>query len=81
MSIGAKDQTHNNYKLYNRVLDETRSAKDLGVLIDDKLSFSEHICNQTKKTNMIMSVIRRTFRYLDEKMFIKLFKDLVSPYL
>ena len=81
MCIGAKDQPQNNYKLYNQVLDVTKTEKDLGVLIDDKLSFSEHICNQTKKANMIMGVIRRTFRYLDENMFTKLFKALVRPHL
>ena len=59
----------------------TRTEKDLGVLIDDKLSFSEHICNQTKKANMIMGVIRRTLRYLDENMFTKLYKALVCPHL
>ena len=51
------------------------------MLIDDKLSFSEHICNQIKKANMIIGVIRWTFRYLDENMFTKLLKALVRPHL
>jgi spore maturation protein CgeB len=57
------------------------SEKDLGVIVDCKLSFSEEICSRIKKANVVMGVIRRTFTYLDEKMFMCLYCSLVRPHL
>ena len=55
--------------------------KDLGVLIDNKLGFSEHVAHITKKANRIVGIIRRTFDYLTEDLFVQLFKSLVRPIL
>ena len=39
--------------------------KDLGVIFDDKLSFSIHITDQVNKANRIMGAIRRSFTDLN----------------
>ena len=81
MRISSKDQAPNKYKLYNTDLDTTTAERDLGVIVDNKLNFNEHIAKQSKKANMVMGIIRRTFKHLDDKMFVKLFKALVRPHL
>ena len=55
--------------------------KDLGVIIDDKLTFKEHVFQTTKKANRIVGLIRRTFAFLSDKTFVLLFKSLVRPLL
>jgi hypothetical protein len=57
------------------------SERDLGVLVDSKLTFSEEISCRIKKANTVMGMIRRTFTYLDQKMFMCLYCSLVRPHL
>ena len=39
----------------------TRKEKDIGVIIDDKLTFSDHLAEKINKANSILGIIRRTF--------------------
>ena len=55
--------------------------KDLGVKIDERLSFQNEIDLRVKKANRIMGLIRRTFVHLSATTFTKLFKALVRPHL
>jgi hypothetical protein len=55
--------------------------KDLGVLVDEELSFKKEVSAHAKKGNTIMGIIRRTFTYMNEEMFCCLFKSLVRPHL
>ena len=50
---------------------------DLGVDIDTKLSFEEHINNRVKSASCIMGAIRRSFKYLDCSTFKLLFRGMV----
>ena len=69
------------YRLDQTPLEDTDHEKDLGVIIDNKLKFGEHISEKINKANSIMGVIRRSFRFLDPKTFLKLYKSLVRPHL
>ncbi len=55
--------------------------RDLGVTIDDGLTFRQHVSQSTAKANRIVGIIRRSFDHLTESMFITLFKSLVRPIL
>jgi hypothetical protein len=59
----------------------TAAEKDLGVIVDEGLRFQKEIETRLKKGNTIVGVIRRTFSYLDERMFKTLFTALVRPHL
>ena len=61
-------------------LERSILEKDLGILIDCELNFSEHMF-AAKKANGLMGVIRRTFTHLDLKCFSLLYKSLVRPQL
>ena len=65
-------------KFYNITHTE---QKDLGVILDAKLKFEEHISVKVKKANAIAGLIRRTFSYLDGSLFKKLFTTFVRPHL
>jgi hypothetical protein len=55
--------------------------KDIGVFIDEKLSFETHIETKVNKANATMGIIRRTYEHLDEKSFLLLYKALVRPHI
>jgi hypothetical protein len=63
-------------------LQNADGEKDIGVLVDDQLNYSQHIIQQKiNKANSIMGLIRRTFTYLNEHNFKYLFQALVRPHL
>ena len=62
-------------------MDITTSEKDVGVIIDNKLSFDLHIAEKVNKANSVAGAIRRSFEYLDKDTFKKLYTALVRPHL
>ena len=62
-------------------MEETKAEKDIGVIIDNKLSFEDHINEKVNKANSILGVIRRSFDHLDKDTFIMLYKSLVRPHI
>ena len=74
MVTNSKDGSANQVKL-----EATTCEKDIGVHVDNNLSFKDHIYTKIKKANAVMGIIRRTFDYLDQNMFLQLFKSLVRP--
>ena len=56
-------------------------AKDIGVTIDSKLSFENHINEKIKKPISMFALIRRTFEFLDKDNFNPLYKSLVRTHL
>ena len=57
------------------------AEKDLGVTVDSDLKFKEHIESKISKGNQILGVIRRTFHFLENRMFKLLFKGMVQVHL
>ena len=55
--------------------------KDIGVVIDEELSFDKHICKKVSKANSIFAALRRTFRSLNADIFLPLYKTLVRTHL
>ena len=55
--------------------------KDLGVVFDPLLTFTRHHDKAIAKANSRLGLIKRSFRELDSKSFIQLYKSLVRPIL
>ena len=86
MKVGqgsASDTDHYTMKTENgnTNLNWSHMEKDLGVLIDGKLTFADEVRSRIKKGNVIVGTIRRTFSSLNESTFTQLFKALVRPHL
>jgi hypothetical protein len=62
-------------------LKESEVERDLGVMVDNGLSFKNHVAQATAKANKIVGIIRRTFDYLTPETFVQLYKSLVRPVL
>ena len=57
-------------------LEVSACENDIGVYVDQNLTFDMHIETKVNKANNIMGIIRRPSTYLDEEMFRLLFKAL-----
>ena len=55
--------------------------KDLGITIDNHLSFQHHINNMVAKASRNMGIIRRTFIHLEKCIFLPLYTTLVRSHL
>jgi ribonuclease P/MRP protein subunit RPP40 len=62
-----------------QALEESKVEKDLGVEVDNKLCFVQHINKAVTKANRLLAVIRRSYQYLDEESMMLLYKGLVRP--
>jgi len=81
LTFGKRSTPPAEYILCNTKLQSTANEKDIGVVVDNQLSFEEHINEKINKANSIMGLIRRSFTYLDEPTFLMLYKALVRPHL
>jgi hypothetical protein len=52
--------------------------KDLGIIIDNKLNFQNHINKQVNKANQKLGLINISFKYMDKDMFLQHIAVLVA---
>ena len=62
-------------------LDTIEKQNDLGIIIDTKLSFDDHISQAENKATNMKKIIRRTFQFLVKDAFLPLFKTMVKTHL
>ena len=89
MSISTRDRQPFQYTLTQNHPDgpniinltQIKEEKDIGVIIDERLTFKSHMTQKVNKANCIMGIIRRTFDHLDKDTFLLAYKALVRPHL
>ena len=59
-------------------LETASEEKGLGVTFQQDLKFSSHIAEKANKTNSTLSLIVRTFDYIENNSFNLLYKSLVT---
>ena len=69
------------YKMNDNILESKLELKDLGVIVDNHLTFRNHIAEKVNKANQIMGLIRQAFVFLDKHNFNLLYKSLVRPHI
>ena len=62
-------------------LEKVKNEKDFGVIIDQNLTFCDHINSKVNIANQNLGIIFRTFTYIDEEMYLNLFKSIVRPHI
>ena len=74
-------ETGISYPMLDDTIELSNEEKDLGITIDSKLNFQQHINIQVKKANKKLGIINRTFNYMDKEMFLVQYKSLVRSHL
>jgi hypothetical protein len=62
-------------------MEYVESEKDIRVVIDNKLTFNQHISEKINKANSITGVLRRTMEHMDCTTLKLLYTALVRPHL
>ena len=57
-----KKPTNSSYQLSNNSIGKTQCEKDLGVLVNSKLSWHDYIINKVNTANKVLCLIRRSCR-------------------
>ena len=56
-------------------------VKDLGILIDNRLNFDEHVAEKVHKAYSMLEVIKRNFSHMKKETFLLLYKSMVRSHL
>ena len=80
MTLSRQDNCSRTYKVSDTDLRVSSSEKDLGVIVDNKLKFEDHMWEKINKATRIMATIRRVYSYMDKTTFLLLYKALVRPH-
>lgn len=82
MRIGTMDKEEStSYTINNQELIQTNKEKDIGITVDHKLTFEDHLSEKVNKANSMFAMLRRTFEYMNKQTFIPLYKSLVRIHL
>ena len=68
-----------NFRFCGQILENVTSHPYLGVQLDSKLCWKEHIEFVVKSANKILGLIKRNFWFCDESVKLTLYKTLVRP--
>ena len=84
LTIGKQDEDQ---FAYHMMIDKTKTfmtkvedIKDIGVTIDCHLKFEKHINGKIVTANKLVGIIRRSFMFLNEEIFVPLYKSLVRSH-
>ena len=69
------------YQLGGEEIEHVFEEKDLSVVVDHILSFSDHISIKVELANSLVGLIHRSFAILAKKSFTKLYTAFVRPHL
>ena len=78
--MGNSNSSHS-YTMSNIPLTRTAEEKDLGVIMDNVLTFHKHTAYSIKKASKMLGLFRVTFTCLDEITVPKIFMAMVRPHL
>ena len=76
-----KKPTEVEYQLHNQTLAETKNAKYLGIIIDDKLQWKDQCRTMCKKTNSLLAFLKRNIYGCPEHVKDKCYKAFIRPVL
>ena len=80
MHLGKKNEP-NQYIFSDEPLKVSESERDLGVVIDNNLKFSDHCNKVTNTVNATLGMIKRTIDCKSKSIITRLYKALVRPQL
>ena len=84
LHVGKNNPSHN-YTIgdnQNKInLPVTESEKDLGVYIDPKLNFEEHISQISKKTRRLCGMVVKSISFKDPQIMVPIFTSFIRPIL
>jgi len=78
LHLGRNNPMHQ-YRLWVDLLGSSSVERDLGVLVDDKLTISQHCALTAKKANGILGCMKRSVASMSREVLLPLYTVLVRP--
>jgi hypothetical protein len=69
------------YKFFDTILPRVKAQKDLGVLIDEDLSFNHHRLNVIRQCRRTIGSVKHSISTRDAKIMLKMFNSIIRPHL
>jgi len=76
-----KNNPKEQYKIFDNTINEVESIRDLGIIIDNKLRFKEHITKIIKTVYFKMKTIFKIIKSKKTKTWITIYKSYIRPIL
>ena len=76
-----KPNVHQKLYFNNLPVMQAKSQKHLGIILDEKLSFKQHLNEKIAKANKGIGLIRRLYVHLSRKSLLTIYKAFVRPHL
>jgi len=77
----ARNNTMHQHRLRFDLMEGSSVERDLGVLVDDKLTMSQHCALVAKKTNGMLGCINKSVTTRSRKVLLPIYSALVRPHL
>ena len=74
-----KSNTDLQYSIESHSIVNIYVAKDLGMWVDKKLKFSDHITRITSCANRLIGLLKRTYLYITPEIFKIFYKTIIRP--
>ena len=82
MTIGTKNlDMERNYKINGENIKKVQLEQDLGIWLDNKLTFGTNITKKANKANGMIAVIKKNFTKVTKQVFLNIYKCLIRPHL
>jgi len=72
---------NHDYSMKGRQLDVVATERALGVIISSNLKVTEHCYEAYNKANRMLGLLKRTVKYKNPEMMVRLYRSLVRPHL
>uniref|UniRef100_A0A1I8BR38 Reverse transcriptase domain-containing protein n=1 Tax=Meloidogyne hapla TaxID=6305 RepID=A0A1I8BR38_MELHA len=76
-----KNNPKDQYKIFDNTINEVESIRDLGIIIDNKLKFQEHIQKIIRIAYMRMNFVFRIIKSKSIKIWLTIYKSYIRPLL
>ena len=77
----AKKECHSPLAFNNNNVSETNSQKHLGVVLDNRLSFEDHLKMILNKVNKTIGLLRKLYNILPRSALLIIYKSFIRPHL
>ena len=74
-------KNHPNIIFNGNTLQKSFNKKHLGLILDEKLTFNDHITSKLTTVNKLISTLRKLYHYMPRDSLVTIYKSFIRPHL